>query len=177
MPRACLCIQCEWGYDRGWKAKEYIRQQVSSSFSWRLTTTYSVHQKHAESLLLIALWPCRQAHANDCHARDSKAWCTGWQVKCTQTSLPRMRSRRCMHSLETFQTLFERSSGLNEQMEMRVGKQGTSSNVSNLQLLPSSVTSFHHLSPTKSLPATFLVCSQSSFRADAEGLFYYSQKS
>ena len=36
----------------------------------------------------------------------------------------------------------------------------TSSRVSNLQLLPSSVTSFHHLSPTKSLPATFLVCSK-----------------
>jgi hypothetical protein len=36
--------------------------------------------------------------------------------------------------------------------------QHTSSSVSNLQLLPSSVTSFHHLSPTNRRPATFFVC-------------------
>ena len=36
--------------------------------------------------------------------------------------------------------------------------QHTSSSVSNLQLLPSSVTSFHHLSPTNKRPATFFVC-------------------
>ena len=34
-----------------------------------------------------------------------------------------------------------------------------SSRVSNRQLLPSSVTSFHHRRPTSSLPATFFVCS------------------
>ncbi len=46
----------------------------------------------------------------------------------------------------------------------------TSSRVSNLQLLPSSVTSFHHLSPTKSLPATFFVCSKPRVKTEASFL-------
>lgn len=80
---------------------------------------YSVHQKHAASLPLIALWPCSM-----------------------QSGLGGTASMNV------------------HRHQMLAGQEVllTSSRVSKRQLLPSSVTSFHHRSPTSSRPATFFVC-------------------
>ena len=145
--------------------KEHLTQQISRLSFLRLTTIYSVHQKHAESLLLIALWPCRQIMLVATTPDTAKAVVQHSRSDALSAVYRASAHMGCMHALVRIHTSCEMCSSLDEQQEMCAGQQGTSSKVSNLQLLPSSVTSFHHLSPTKSLPATFLVCIRRCLRA------------
>ena len=64
----------------------------------------------------------------------------------------------CTLPLQAAQTAKRSSAVQSCSADNRAATQVTSSRVSNLQLLPSSVVSFHHLRPTSNRPETFLVC-------------------